>query len=190
MSCECGCGKPASIGRRFVAGHNMRGEDLTGRTFGNRRVLGIAQKKTQKENRKWLTKCVCGEERVVTGTKLLSGKSKGCRSCNNGNLSRPFEGRYNTLCTMAEGRCTVDLSYEEYLTFTSQLQCEYCGVFVSWVPHGTITDGHHLDRKDNTKGYSKKNCVVCCGPCNQTKSNRFTYEQMLQIGALIKSWRT
>jgi hypothetical protein len=82
MNCECGCGQPASIGRRFVVGHNMRGEDLTGRVFGNRKVLGPAPKKTQKENRKWLTICACGKEQVVKGTKLLAGVSKGCPRCN------------------------------------------------------------------------------------------------------------
>lgn len=190
MNCECGCKQPASIGRRFVVGHNMRGEDLTGIIFGNRKVLGPALKKTQKENRKWLTRCKCGKEQTVKGTKLLSGVSKGCRSCNNGNLKRPFEGRYNFLRDMAKGRCAVHLSYEEYLTFTSTDKCHYCEAHIQWDAHGTFSNGHHLDRKDNSKGYSKENCVVCCGPCNQIKSNRFTCEQMLQIGALIKTWHT
>jgi hypothetical protein len=29
--------------------------------------------------------------------------------------------------------------------------------------------GYNLDRVDNTKGYSKNNCTVCCKVCNRMK---------------------
>jgi hypothetical protein len=188
MNCECGCEKPVSIGRRFLVGHNMRGEDLTGRTFGNRKVLGPSPKKFIKENRKWLTVCACGKEQVVKGTKLLNGISKGCRSCNNGWKKRPFESLYNVLCLMAKDRCDVLLSYEDYLTFTKTSICHYCGVNITWLPHGYNAHGHHLDRKENSLGYSKSNCVVCCSRCNRAKSDHFTYEEWIQIGEVIRSW--
>lgn len=189
VTCECGCGKPVTIGRRFVAGHNMRGEDLTGRTFGKRKVLGPATKKTQKENRKWLTACSCGSQLVVRGTSLLSGRSKGCRACNNASSKRPYESLYHVLCSMAKDRTSVELTYEEYLTFTSQKECHYCGTGITWKKHSGNVNGHKLDRKNNSLGYSKENCVVCCPRCNRAKSNHFTYEEWVQIGALIKSWR-
>lgn len=56
---------------------------------------------------------------------------------------------------------------------------------------GTRTRGaYNLDRKDNSKGYSIKNCVVCCTVCNLTRGNRFTYEQFLEIGKLLSELRT
>ena len=46
VECECGCGKPASIGCRFIVGHNMHGENLSGRVFGKvtKNVTTAAQK--------------------------------------------------------------------------------------------------------------------------------------------------
>ena len=35
---------------------------------------------------------------------------------------------------------------------------------------------YNLDRKDNSIGYSKNNCVVCCSTCNYIKGDKFTYE--------------
>ena len=187
--CECGCNNPVSVGRRFVVGHNMRGEDLTGRTFGRRKVLGPAPKKYQKENRKWLCRCVCGKESVIKGSNLLSGRAKGCKQCNDASRKKPYEGRYNFLCSMAEGRTTVELSYEEYLSFTETCECHYCDETILWEPYGSFSNGHHLDRKDNSLGYSLENCVVCCPRCNRAKSNHFTYEEWMEIGKVIRSWR-
>src|ERR1700676_5526455 len=104
ITCECGCGKPVTLGRRFVVGHNMRGEDLTGKIFGKRKVLGPSPKKTQKENRKWECVCACGKKSVVTGTKLLSGKHNGCKQCNTASRKRPFESLYNILVNQAQNR--------------------------------------------------------------------------------------
>ena len=38
-----------------------------------------------------------------------------------------------------------------------------------------------LDRKDNTKGYSRENIVLCCSRCNTIKSNFFTENEMKEI---------
>lgn len=185
-SCECGCGKPATIGRRFIVGHNMHGANLSGMVFGRVTVLRPLKKYTNR--RKWLCRCECGKEFQRRGTVLLSSKSTGCRSCNNGFKKKPFEALFNFLVTQARGRTTVSLMYEDYLTFTSQSSCHYCGDPIVWQPHSANEHGHKLDRKDNSIGYTKENCVVCCPRCNRAKSNHFTYEQFVQIGALIRSW--
>jgi hypothetical protein len=162
-------------------------KSLLGKRFGKYTVTDQAKSKNWK--RRWVCRCSCGTERVISTEHLTSGKRTGCNACNNGNLKRPFEGRYNFLCYMAKGRCEVTLTYEEYVVFSVNKHCHYCNVVIKWEPHGNFSDGHHLDRKDNSLGYSKENCVVCCGRCNQLKSDQFTYEQMLQIGALIRSWK-
>ncbi|MBA7588270.1 hypothetical protein ES708_30324 [subsurface metagenome] len=43
-----------------------------------------------------------------------------------------------------------------------------------------------LERKDNKKGYSKKNCVLACAICNNAKSDKFTYEEFKEVGKAIK----
>ena len=42
-----------------------------------------------------------------------------------------------------------------------------------------------VDRKDNTKPYSPSNCVLACYPCNNAKSDVFSYEEFLEIGQVI-----
>lgn len=77
------------------------------------------------------------------------------------------------------------------MEFTTNKNCHYCGADIFWAEYNTNTNGsnYNLDRKDNAIGYSKENCVACCGRCNESKSNHFTYEQFVQIGDLIRSWR-
>jgi hypothetical protein len=33
------------------------------------------------------------------------------------------------------------------------------------------------------------NCVVCCGRCNKSKSNTFSYEEWLAVGGAIERFR-
>lgn len=182
--CECGCGSP--VVKRFVVGHNMHGDNLSGRVFGKITVLKPLKKFTSR--RKWRCKCVCGKEFDRRGSVLLTGKSPGCRSCNNGYKKRPFESLYNFLVAQAKNRTTVRLTYEEYLSFTKKKNCHYCGVALNWKPHANSSRGHKLDRKDNSIGYTKGNCVVCCPRCNWAKSDHFTYDEWKQIGNLIRGW--
>lgn len=39
---------------------------------------------------------------------------------------------------------------------------------------------------NNSTGYSKENCVVCCSVCNTFKSDKFTYTEMLKLGETRK----
>jgi hypothetical protein len=70
------------------------------------------------------------------------------------------------------------LSREEITEITSAACC-YCG--------GPLPNyGYGLDRKDNTQGYTRENVVPCCETCNWIKSNRFSYEEMLELGETIR----
>ncbi len=72
--------------------------------------------------------------------------------------------------------------------------CHYCGTVIgrfSGVGHN-VPNGISTDRKDNDKGYSKNNCVLCCRKCNGVKNNVFTYQEMKEvIGPLLKNkWQS
>lgn len=82
---------------------------------------------------------------------------------------------------LKQRRITWTISKKEYDKLLGQ-KCFYCGGKLS-------KSGVGLDRIDNKKGYTINNVVPCCGLCNSTRSNRFTVEQMKQIGKLIKKWR-
>lgn len=98
---------------------------------------------------------------------------------------RPFEKLYNTLKLKANNGIQVDLTYEEYLRFTKIPNCHYCYDLINWTEYSKGYN-YNIDRKDSYKGYSLDNCVVCCGICNFTKSNRFTYNEFVKIGNVIK----
>lgn len=42
-----------------------------------------------------------------------------------------------------------------------------------------------VDRKDGKKEYSPENCLLACYPCNNAKSDIFSYDEFLEIGKVI-----
>ena len=109
---------------------------------------------------------------------------------------RPFESLHHNLQYWATRRGTeVDLSYEEFLEFTKVVVCHYCGDPIDWTGRDynwrkSFKSGHFLDRKDNTLGYSKDNCVVCCKDCNFGKGDRFSYDEWKVMTAALREFRS
>jgi len=105
---------------------------------------------------------------------------------------RPFEALYNHLVhrVQYDGRA-VELSYEEFLEFTKTPFCTYCGDPVKWSEYTLNKGGYacNLDRKNNALGYTKENCVVCCPPCNRTKSSRFSFEEFMVMMSALRQFR-
>jgi hypothetical protein len=166
----------------------MKPLQLEGKTFGDWKVLHYT-KPGKDRKYLWLCRCVCGTEREVSSTNLKHGGSLGCGCTKVGNRIRPFESLYNIF--LKESRHPVALTYSQFVDFTKINECHYCEAPVEWAEFHTTKNGskYNLDRKDNTQGYTKENCVVCCTRCNYAKHGHFTYEQMLQIGLLIRSWK-
>lgn len=167
--------------------------DLTGRTFGDWEVLYFDSRCGSVTNRDnlWWCRCVCGTTRAVSGRNLRNGGSLGCGCTKKGLRLRPFEALYNCLWSVSRklGRST-DITYDEFLGFVDIKHCHYCDDQITWSEFCVNKNGNHynLDRKDNSLGYTTDNCVVCCTRCNRAKSNHFTYEEWVKIGALIRSW--
>lgn len=107
----------------------------------------------------------------------------------------PFWWIYSHLRHTAEryGK-PFSLSFEDFLKFTAVATCHYCGSPVKWEPSSRFRnpDGsrngknkssraYYLDRKDNSKGYSTDNCVVCCTLCNKIKSSVLSYDEMMLL---------
>lgn len=51
-------------------------EDLTGRTFGLLTVVGREESRNGRS--RWLCRCTCGGEKIVTAYDLKAGKVKSC----------------------------------------------------------------------------------------------------------------
>ena len=163
-------------------------EDLTGKSFGFWKVLRKSPRKFSHPY--WICQCSCGTVKEVTASNLRSESSTscGCGKYKNGGHSRlrPFESLFRKVMKYARGKelnwGPSALAYEEFLEFTSQPSCFYCGDALVWNPYNGayaryVSQQYNLDRKDSTKGYCKENCVVCCKTCNFGKGNRYTFEE-------------
>ncbi len=103
----------------------------------------------------------------------------------NGQQSQPFEALFRRM-KLTAGKRGIDfsLAFQDFLVFTQQKECTYCGYPVYWKPYGPSC--YNLDRKDNAAGYVLPNLAVCCKVCNRVKSDEFSYEEMLLIAPVLR----
>ena len=125
--------------------------------------------------------CKCG--------KKMDPRSKFCKDCkelekeHKKRIPRKhklpeFQSLYNSMIGVVKRRATsnpniiCELTFDDFLEFTKTPICSYCGEKVKWMPYRKDDESfvYNLDRKDNSKGYNKENCVVCCSICNRLKS--------------------
>jgi hypothetical protein len=88
----------------------------------------------------------------------------------------------------------VDLFYDDLLEFVKIRKCHYCNDDIVWLKHRSenskqVSAAYHLDRVDNSKTYSKDNCVVCCAVCNSFRGDKFTHDEMMEIGKTFRKLR-
>ena len=121
----------------------------------------------------WKCRCECGNERIIVSHNLRCGRTTNC-GCKN--TLPDFQRLYNVFILTNKDRVSCDISFHEFLEYTTISKCHYCHSPIKWSNHGK-GNAYNLDRKDNTKGYSNSNCVVCCARCNFGKGNRFTYDE-------------
>lgn len=108
------------------------------------------------------------------------------KSCHATNRLRPYEAKYKIF----KKRCPeTNLSYEDYLEFTKIPNCSYCDMQLPWQAHGENNPGFWLDRKTCSLGHIKGNLVTCCGLCNMTKRNAFSYEEFMLLAPALKQIR-
>jgi 5-methylcytosine-specific restriction endonuclease McrA len=77
--------------------------------------------------------------------------------------------------------------------FNKQNQsCHYCQLpgntkehYGKWFRDGRRGLRLEVDRIESKKPYSPENCVLACYPCNNAKSDVFSYEEFLEIGKAI-----
>lgn len=157
--------------------------------------MKVVAKLRPKWNKKsqWLCVCICGNFTVVCTYDLRTGNSKTC-GCGRWNYIRPYENIFNKMQRTAQrNKHTFHLSFKAFLEFVKITRCHYCNAFIQWFArskkNSTRVLTYNLDRKDNTKGYTKSNLVVCCKRCNYTKGDRFTYEEFVQIGNTIRTFK-
>ena len=91
--------------------------------------------------------------------------------------------KYSRLKYQAKRRgLEFSLTREDFSDIRDGAACHYCG--------GSLPNfGYALDRKDNSRGYTRENVVPCCEICNTVKSNRLSYLEMLELGKAVAKIR-
>ena len=73
---------------------------------------------------------------------------------------------------------SIDLDYtvDDFIKNIKDGECYYCG------------DKEKLgyDRINNNKGHISSNVVICCELCNMTRGDRYSMEEMILLGKVIK----
>ncbi len=124
-----------------------------------------------------LCECDCGKELVVFLRNLNTGSAKSCKTCR----VKPEQAATNQVFSIykrgAKHRKLVFKLTREYFAVEIKKVCHYCGsspLNLYRVKKNTFVY-NGLDRKDNSVGYTKENCVPCCKHCNRAKRN-MSYE--------------
>lgn len=152
-----------------------------GKKFGKFTVIGY-----NKASKKYIVKCECGEVREYTSSILKNpNRGNGCFKCiqkqprlhkrlpEDTALKRSVLDNYKRA---AERRgYNFNLTEEEFFSLIIS-DCYYCGTSLSMVNNeqkcrGRILLYNGVDRKDNSIGYDKENCVPCCKICNNSKAS-------------------
>lgn len=149
----------------------MKFNDLTGKKFGR---LTVIKKMPNNANNKvvWLCKCDCGNETIVIGSRLYTGKTKSCgcltRESTIERNTRHGYGHsklYNARLRMID-RCTnpknKDFSYYggRGINVCKEWLDKEKGVvaFCEWAKSNGYEEGLTLDRIDVNGDYSPDNC--------------------------------
>ena len=75
--------------------------------------------------------------------------------------------------------------------------CIYCHLpgdtrlnYGKWFRDGRRGKRLEVDRIKSKQPYSPDNCVLACYPCNNAKSDVFSYEEFMEIGKVIHRLKT
>lgn len=135
--------------------------DFTGKKFGKVTVLDFHQK--IKSRNYWNVECECGNKKVVRDDMLEKLKSCGCLrkesqfKVKHGLSHTPFYRIWDGMIK----RCT-NKNHDNYHRYGGAgiTVCEEWKIFEGFMKdmYSSYKEGLSIDRKDNSKGYSKENC--------------------------------
>lgn len=154
----------------------------------------------------WLCQCDCGNTKIVSGQYLKRAETPSCgcyagSAIKNRKYDNPQEvtinsifGAYRTKARRKEIHFSI--TRDDFKNLVLQ-NCHYCNseptvvknaykhrhserhrACQAWIRAAAIKL-NGIDRVDNTKGYTPKNCVPCCEICNKAKRD-MTYEEFMK----------
>lgn len=171
------------------------------RCISDKKKIEYKEKSTYDKNIKGLKVCkICGEEKETNGG-FYFHKKQGfrdvCKECSNKKKRATWENKqkneekirsFREYTIEDRARCIIrtyskvdknkGLDFNLSLEFViNQLKksCIYCGF-----------ESEGLDRKDNNIGHIESNCEPSCTSCNMVRMNKFSFEEMKEIGKSLK----
>jgi hypothetical protein len=135
--------------------------NLVGRSFGRLTVLSLYRNATPK--RLWRCVCICGKGAIVSTNGLTSGKTKSC-GCLRREVSKAVNTSHGETKTATyiswrgmHKRCT---NHPRYIANGIKV-CKRWGSYAAFKKDmgERPSDNHQIERKNNSKGYSKSNCT-------------------------------
>lgn len=152
------------------------------RRYCSIKCKGLASRKTKDPGFRNCIKC---KKTIPISDFSSAGKNKTgyiCKACCRRRTKerlRTPRGRLTASKAIARRRnMEWSISEEWYYNLLRQ-KCHYC--YDELNPTGT-----GLDRVDNNKGYTEENVVPCCSSCNTTRSDNFSYNEMLLLAVTIR----
>ena len=170
-------------------------KDIANQRFG--RLIAKEIVEFKRSGALWKCLCDCGNEKLVYGHSLRSGRTTSCGCYHKEQLNKKLsigigEAAFNSLFRQykhsAKNRhIEFNLTKEEFRNIT-KLNCYYCGNIPNQIKSNPHYCGDYIyngvDRIDNNLGYIKNNCVPCCGECNISKGIK-TKDQFLNMVSRI-----
>lgn len=143
-------------------------KDITGQTFGRLTVIKRIPSTYQNDSTKWECQCICGNKKIIVGSKLRRGHTTSCgcfrdemRSKNATTHGMSFSTEYESWNAMMS-RCYYSKSQNWKLYGGRGIKVcprwhefEYFYADMGSKP----SPFHTINRIDNNKGYSPNNCV-------------------------------
>jgi hypothetical protein len=168
--------------------------DLVGKKFNKLEVLSFYR--VENKTKRWICKCICGNEKTVRTGDLISGNVKSC-----GCLDKEHKDEFAkqsigkpSASRLPNGKAGLNKAFDRYvqnakkrgIEFLLTIDeaeslftgiCYYCKKLPSMVDRSnkdkvegySIFIHNGIDRVDNSRGYSTDNCVSCCKKCNNLK---------------------
>ncbi len=164
MKKKCpGCGKLKSISEFHSDRHNKK----WGVHSYCKKCISIKMKKAYRQD------LIKSRQRVKE--QYYKHKEAKCRRARA--YFKTKNGKYGQYYRNAKNRnLEFRLTKKEFLSFWEK-DCYYCGKQVQ---------GVGIDRLDNKKGYTLKNCVVCCFVCNKMKMEMTPTEFVKKCNQITK----
>lgn len=210
--CVCDCGKHTFVrGGNLKSGHTISCgckaneahynsyENLIGKRFG--RLIVVREANRTKRGMSWLCKCDCGNEKIVCGRDLHSGKTKSCGCLSAESRKKPkrithglSKTRIYRVYRSMISRCSPNYHnsnayYQKGISVCEEwLNKNGFENFYKWSMENGYSDELSIDRINNDEDYSPENCRwTTMKEQENNRSNNITIEYIGETKTL-KQW--